>query len=85
MGRELMERLTRTPSSRGTQQSLKEGPQFVEQPCKQPLPSGANSGLGELIKQKLQPLGGRYRVLDQEIESFSAGLDTVLFVIFCIR
>ena len=52
------------------QQSLKEGAQFVEQPCLQPLPSGANSRLGEPIKQELQPLGGRHMVLDQEIESF---------------
>ena len=38
----------------------------------------------EPIKQELQPLGGRHRVLDQEIESFSFGLDTVLFLIFSL-
>ena len=62
------------------QQNLKEGSQFVEQP----FPSGTNSRLGEPMKQELQPLGGKHKVLDQEIESFSFGLNTVLFVIFAL-
>ena len=71
MGRELEEGLIRTPIiQRKSDRGGKAKAHLVEQLHYQPLPSGANSRPGELIKQKLQPLGGRHRVLDQEIENF---------------
>ena len=71
MGRELEEDLTRIPIiQRNSDRGDKEKAHPVEQLRYQPLPSGANSRLGEPIKQELQPSGGRHRVLDQEIENF---------------
>ena len=85
IGRELEERLIRTPIiKRNSDRGGKEKACLVEQLCHQPLPSDANSRIGEMIKEKLQPLGGRHRVLDQEIKIFSSGLDTILFVIFAL-
>ena len=81
MGRELEEGLIRTPIvQRNSDRGGKEKARLVEQLCYQPLPSCANSRPRELIKQKLQPLGGRHRVLDQENRKIFSGLDTVLIV-----
>ena len=83
IGWELEERLIRTPIiQRNSDKGGKEKAHLVEQLCYQPYPSSANSRPVELIKQKLQPLGGRHRVLDQEYREFSSGLDTILIVIF---
>ena len=32
---------------------------------------GAQAMVNQILKQELQPSGGRYRILDQETESFS--------------
>ena len=83
MRRELEEGLIRTPIiERNSDKGGKEKARLVERLCYQPLPSCANSRPREPIKQKLQPLGGRHRVLDQENREFSSELDTVLIVIF---
>ena len=83
MGRELEEGLIRTPIiQRNSERGGKEKARLVERLCYQPLPSDANSRPGELIKKKLQPLGGRHRLLNQENREFSSELDTVLIVIF---
>ena len=67
MGRELEEGLIRTHHSEELQKKKKEGPQFVNSRI---LPERVQ-GLENQIKQKLQPSEGRYRILDQEIKSFS--------------
>ena len=75
MGRELEEGLIRTPIiQRNSDRGGKEKAHVVERLRYQPLHSCVNSRPGELIKQKLQPLRGRHRVLDQENREFSSRL-----------
>ena len=64
MGRELEEELIRTHQPGQ--------PQFVALLVKSRITLGGAQGLvNQILKQELQPSGGRYRILYQETESFS--------------
>ena len=69
-GKGIGRRVNQNPSSRGTPTEFKGRASICCTTLLTALPSGASSRLGEPIKQKLQPVGGTHRVLDQEIESF---------------